>query len=254
MWSFKPDFSFHFVMERAEYIYVLHLQDGRYYVGQTNDVGRRWIEHTNGTGSAWTIQHAPRCIIDIRLKASVYDEDNVTKEYMNRYGIEFVRGGSYSSVHLSAEQKTLLSTELRTAFNRCYRCGRLDHYSNDCLLIADVPASTTTNSASSVAPQEFGLLNTVVRRAVNATRPFARAIADALLQPSLPVDKFKASSRSRGKKASNRYDNHAETDDRCFRCGRRGHYITDCYATVDFHGTYLPKCIDKTGLGNVHFQ
>ena len=41
------------------YVYMLRCADGSYYVGQTDDLTKRWGEHEAGEGAAWTARRLP---------------------------------------------------------------------------------------------------------------------------------------------------------------------------------------------------
>jgi hypothetical protein len=60
------------------------------------------------------------------------DEDNYTKEYMKKYGVDKVRGGSYANMILTDEQEATLKREFRGADDRCQRCGRTGHFIGTC--------------------------------------------------------------------------------------------------------------------------
>ena len=110
-----------------EYVYVLQLEGGRYYIGKTTDILSRFILHMKRRGSSFTRKYR---VIDIELFkkcAGPFDEDNLTKEYMYKYGIEYVRGGSYTSEILEEYQLRSLEKELCTAYNKCYSCGKSGH-------------------------------------------------------------------------------------------------------------------------------
>ena len=113
-------------------IYILKLKNGKYYVGQTHDVDKRYREHRNGTGSAWTRAYAPLGIDQVIHYASPFDEDKYVKKYMSVYGIDNVRGGSYSQVVLDDAQKSAIQKELRTAEGSCMKCGRMGHFAETC--------------------------------------------------------------------------------------------------------------------------
>ena len=112
-------------------IYVLKLEQGKYYVGKTNDVDRRFFQHMQGQGSSWTQKFEPVRIIETKEDATVWDEDVYVKKYMQQYGIDNVRGGSYSQVELSETQIQMLQQELRTASDACFECGSHDHFVGD---------------------------------------------------------------------------------------------------------------------------
>ena len=113
-------------------IYILKLQHGKYYVGKSADAVKRYQDHLNGAGSSWTRLHNPVSLLETRPERSPLDEDTVTKEYMFKYGIDNVRGGSYVTTELSAAQRTALQTEFWSARGLCTRCGRAGHFIKDC--------------------------------------------------------------------------------------------------------------------------
>lgn len=122
--------------EQLEYIYVLELHEGHFYVGKTRDIVRRFKEHKSQKGSAWTKQHGGCKIIEIYESTSIFDEDKYTLEYMNMMGVNNVRGGSYSNCVLSTDQQHNITRALRNANNLCTTCGESDHFSDMCSLSA----------------------------------------------------------------------------------------------------------------------
>lgn len=85
-------------------IYVLKLENDKWYVGISRNVQRRYREHCLGMGAKWTKLHRPLQIFETRElqikkqgKACIR-EDAVTHEYAALYGWENVRGGGYCTV------------------------------------------------------------------------------------------------------------------------------------------------------------
>ena len=113
-------------------IYILSLVNNKYYVGVTNNIERRIKQHIEGSGSEWTKLHKFVKISAILPQTSPWDEDLHTKQYMLKYGIDNVRGGSYTQIVLPRESLLTLSRELRTANNTCLRCGRNNHFVSKC--------------------------------------------------------------------------------------------------------------------------
>jgi cellular nucleic acid-binding protein len=83
------------------FIYILQLQNGKYYVGKTSNPSFRLEQHFNAEGSSWTKKYKPISLIDIIPDCDDYDEDKYTIQFMERYGINNTRGGSFCEIKLS---------------------------------------------------------------------------------------------------------------------------------------------------------
>jgi len=62
-----------------------------------------------------------------------YDEDKYTLKYMEKEGIDNVRGGSFSQIKLSDEQIKLINQMIKGASDKCFNCGKSDHFIKDCI-------------------------------------------------------------------------------------------------------------------------
>lgn len=112
-------------------IYILYLEDIKWYVGKTKDIETRIKAHLDGTACQWTKLHR---MIDLHMvysEVDAFDEDKITKQYMAMYGIDNVRGGSYTQTHLDTNQKKFLQRELWSAADKCLGCGG-DHFIKVC--------------------------------------------------------------------------------------------------------------------------
>jgi cellular nucleic acid-binding protein len=125
-----------------EFVYVLKLADGKYYVGKTRNVHTRYREHCTGTGAAWTNKYPPISILQVIDNATIFEEDKVTREYMLKYGIDNVRGGIYSRVFLTDDDKKKIKKEIWSATDCCLRCGRNNHFITNCYANIDVNGDT----------------------------------------------------------------------------------------------------------------
>lgn len=84
------------------FIYVLRLENGKYYVGQTNDLPRRFRNHlSKSSGAEWTRLHRPIEILR-RFRTGLNDpdlalkyENEQTLRCIEEFGWRNVRGGDY---------------------------------------------------------------------------------------------------------------------------------------------------------------
>ena len=119
-------------------IYVLKLEKGKYYVGKTNNPRFRLENHFNSNGSQWTKKYKPLKIIEIKPDCDDYDEDKYTKIYMDKYGIENVRGGSFVSIKLDETTVNYLTHMSNGTNDKCFRCGRPGHFDANCYARTDI--------------------------------------------------------------------------------------------------------------------
>lgn len=114
-------------------VYGLKLKEGKWYVGKTKrSAEERLLEHQAGQGSEWTRCYPPLGIDFVHKNADQFDEDKFVKQYMSKYGIENVRGGSYCEFVLPMEKVNVLRNELRSANDRCFTCGKQGHFKSEC--------------------------------------------------------------------------------------------------------------------------
>ena len=82
-------------------LYVLYLEDDKYYIGMTSNVNPKNRINMHGTlmGAQWTLLHRPIEIIDIidlgfvSKEEAERKENDLTLAYMREYGMQNVRGG-----------------------------------------------------------------------------------------------------------------------------------------------------------------
>ena len=112
-------------------IYVLKQQSDKYYIGKSKRLEVRIRAHFEGQGCAWTQKYPPISVVEKIENCDPYDEDKITKKYMGMYGIDNVRGGSYSKICLTDMTKKQLQKEIWGANDQCFLCGG-QHFAKDC--------------------------------------------------------------------------------------------------------------------------
>jgi len=191
-----------------EQLYILQLEKGKYYVGKSTDVEKRFREHKAGSGSAWTTEYKPVKILETRPITSVHDETNVTKDYMKKYGIDNVRGGAYCQMELTDEQESVIRHENRSAGDKCYKCGKTGHFANKC------PNGVEGDNEIIICG--------------DCNKQFA---SESLFD------------RHYCKPTKQTYNSKPQTGS-CYRCGRKGHWANNCYARTDIDGDDLDSDSD----------
>ena len=115
------------------FIYILLLELNKYYIGKTNNPDIRLDYHFNSDGSEWTKIYKPIKVYEVISNCDSYDEDKYTLKYMEKEGINNVRGGSFSQIELSVEQIKLISQMIKGATDKCFNCGESGHFIKDCM-------------------------------------------------------------------------------------------------------------------------
>jgi predicted GIY-YIG superfamily endonuclease len=105
------------------FIYILQLENKKYYVGKTLNPGFRLEQHFNSSGSQWTKKYKPLKVLEIIPNCDNFDEDKYTLKFMEKYGINNVRGGTFCELKLNKDNKTIIKKMLKGAMDKCYICS-----------------------------------------------------------------------------------------------------------------------------------
>lgn len=115
-------------------VYVLKCEKNMFYVGSTN----RNLKTIFNSTCSFTSKYKPINIVFSKKTHNIFEEDILLKKYMLKYGIHNVRGGYYSSLHLSKSDLNFLKSELFNYIGGCFKCGRKNHIDNKCNAKKDI--------------------------------------------------------------------------------------------------------------------
>ena len=189
------------------FIYILELEEGKYYVGKTENPDYRIESHFASNGSAWTKKYKPLSVLEIIPNCDNYDEEKHTMKCMEKYGINNVRGGSFCQIRLSDENINTLHQIINGVNDRCYMCGSDEHFANKCRVLKK------KNKMCQCPTSYFAPHRKI--------KCFLKVLESLFEDEDDDIEKINETFRS------------------CFRCGRQGHFVKSCYATTHIKGFKL---------------
>jgi hypothetical protein len=268
-------------------IYILQLennsslQDYKYYIGKTTQPDIRLDSHFNSNGSLWTKKYKPIKVIELIPDCDNYDEDKYTLKYMQKYGINNVRGGSFCEFNLSEENITTIKRMINGVSDNCYMCGSKDHFIKDCKMkseetinipvINDNIGNEKCDCISSFLKphrRKKCLINNITQSSnkQNITQPLNKDIIqepnkiisstknkDNIQEPNKIISSPEKqdiiiSSTGNNIQPQNIIINIIQSDNSplhgnklCDRCGRNGHASNDCFANKHINGKTIPN-------------
>ena len=121
------------------FIHLLRLRDNKYYVGRSTRSPYNYLtKHMHGGINDWTNRYIPFEVVS-SVPSNEYSDLNVAVlEHMLIYGIDNVRGGSYSALEIPELHYNVIEAEMWRINNLCGRCGREEHEEIQCLDTHDV--------------------------------------------------------------------------------------------------------------------
>lgn len=239
----------------STFVYALKLEKEKYYIGKSSVPKSRILSHFKSNGSEWTSLYKPLSVVEV-VKGDAFDEDKITKQYMDQYGVDNVRGGSYCKPKLFSCQYKSLETELKSLRDQCYKCGESGHLMKSCS--ARKRARASISRVSRVSSCTRCGRNTHTRNQCYASydidgERMSKSYSQDAKKPHVVIrDSFVIRERVAGSKCSSRstwkyiqsYSSESEAssgDDDCSRCHRHGHNSSQCYARTYSDGSPLIK-------------
>jgi ferredoxin len=252
-------------------VYILKLSFEKYYVGATDKL-KPIEEYIISPDCEWTKLYLPMEIFDTYENCDEFDLDKYTVKTMAKCGIDNVRGGSFLNIKLTYAQRDLLIDMIKEPLNMCIMCGSEMHSIKECpvdkekytydlkhLLSAtakNYSQSTVSTSVNNFFKVGFAIgkgIGQSIAQTVNGdikpekakaeltqgVKNVANSTVNMLGTTYTMAKNSSVGSMVNGfiKSTLNKVERNIHTY--CKRCGKEGHYISECTSTIDSSGKQI---------------
>jgi hypothetical protein len=195
-------------------VHVLRLQEGRFYVGEIDDVIIAFQDRV----PEWTALYKPIYLERILVVNTLKELNHIVVQYMAIHGIDMVRGGSYLSPILPDTIRYSLEKEIRIMKNLCALCGGPDHHEVRCTATVDVTGQTIA--------REICLCMHCKKVCTSRTAYRLHHYVCQLSTQRLTSSDVVSSIRHMVQQIEQEAKENAKP--RCYKCGYVGHHVVNC--------------------------
>ena len=223
-------------------IYILELENKKYYIGKTSNLDFRVEQHFNSDGSQWTKKYKPKKVLQIIQNCDNFDEDKYTLKYMEKYGINNVRGGTFCELKLNKDNLCTIKKMINGSTDKCYICAENGHFAKDCYQDDDNILEEFDNLCFRCYRKGHYAYDCYAKTTITGDE--IEDLSDEEIEVfccnycDKEFDTLKGATCHQNLYCKKK-NSKIKIKNTCFRCGRDGHYSTDCYASKHINGKYL---------------
>ena len=226
-------------------IYVLELQNGKYFIGRSMDpvisIKQHEDANSDSVHSGWINQYLPIVHYSVHLYDENFSVDKCVRLYMLMYGYSQARGGSYEE-KLTEDQILSLNAEnkhrdnvLRFVSTMCNRCGSYEHETEDCYFGVDAEGNPVEDFRETHLSQAERFKYTIeCARCGRQSHIVSKCT-------QIRDEDGKCLRCGIGGHGSNTCNAIMDKDGNCTKCGESSHNSNNCTATKHIRGYSLVK-------------